>query len=87
MDEADQAMMQGGGGFTANNFFQNVIGLLVIGVFSLAYKLIFRTKWVKLEEADCVTGRKVLEADEIAMLDAYYRIPKWRRALRYLIIA
>jgi len=74
----------GGGSFTANNFFLYVIGILIIGVFTLAYKVFFRTAWVDPKTADLVTGRRTLTVDEIAQLDAYYAMPTWRRVLTYL---
>ncbi|KAH8666070.1 amino acid permease-domain-containing protein [Ilyonectria robusta] len=77
-------LMVGGGGFTAINFFQYTIGLLVILGFTAAYKLIRRTKWQDPATADLTTGRHVLSVDEIQFLDAYYRRPLWRRIGTYV---
>ncbi|EXJ76880.1 hypothetical protein A1O3_10525 [Capronia epimyces CBS 606.96] len=74
----------GGAGFTANNFFQYTIGLIVIVVFTVAYKIIMRTKWQDVATADLVRGRHVLSADEIKRLDEYYRRPLWRRIGTYV---
>lgn len=71
-------------GFSANTFFQYTIGLIVIAVFTLAYKIIMRTKWQNPATVDLVTGRHVLSAEELQMLDAYYQRPAWRRAATYV---
>ncbi|CAI6082723.1 unnamed protein product [Clonostachys chloroleuca] len=75
------AISPSGGSFTAANFFQYTIGLLLIIVFSLAYKVIRRTNWVDPATADLTTGRNVLRVKEINYLDGYTRLPAWRRAL------
>ncbi|KAF5013786.1 hypothetical protein FDECE_204 [Fusarium decemcellulare] len=74
----------GGGGFTAYNFFQNLIGLLLIVSTTLGYKLIMRTKWVDPATADLVTGRSHLTVEQIQFLDEYYSRPLWRRLLTYV---
>ncbi|CAG8180173.1 unnamed protein product [Penicillium salamii] len=74
----------GGTGFTATNFFQYILGILIIFSFTLAYKLIYRTPWRDPKTADCTTGRRPLSTEEIAMLDSYYRQPAWRRFLTYV---
>ncbi|KAE8552195.1 hypothetical protein EYB25_006089 [Talaromyces marneffei] len=73
-----------GGGFTAYNFFSYTIGLLVIVIFTLAYKIILRTKWQDPMTADLVTGRRELTTEEIQQLDAYYSRPMWRRLCEYM---
>ncbi|CAG8296771.1 unnamed protein product [Penicillium salamii] len=73
-----------GTGFTATNFFQYILGILIIFSFTLAYKLIYRTPWRNPKTADCTTGRRPLSAEEIAMFDSYYRQPAWRRFLTYV---
>lgn len=75
---------QGGGAFSAYNFFEYTIGLLIIFGFTLAYKLIFRTPWRDPRTADCTTGRRTLDTEEIIMLDEYYRQPMWKRFLTYV---
>lgn len=79
-------LFKGGSGFSASNFFQYVLGLLLIGSFTIAYKIIYRTPWRDPRTADCTTGRRTLSADEIAVLDNYYRQPAWRRFLTYVQI-
>lgn len=77
-------ILQGDGEFTAENFFQYIIGVLIIVVFTIAYKLIFRTKWVDPATADCLSGRRTLGIEEIQQLDDYYKQPKWRRFFTYV---
>ncbi|XEU97447.1 hypothetical protein FSHL1_002733 [Fusarium sambucinum] len=74
----------GGGGFTPNNFFQYIIGILIIVGFTLGYKIIMRTPWRDLATADLKTGRRQLSIEEINELDAYYSMPKWRRFGTYV---
>ncbi|UZP38450.1 hypothetical protein NXS19_006266 [Fusarium pseudograminearum] len=74
----------GGGGFTAYNFFQNIIGMLLIVVFTLGYKVFMRTKWQSAKTADLQTGRNELRPDEIEFLDQYYSRPWWKRLGTYL---
>ncbi|KAG6356532.1 hypothetical protein INS49_015920 [Diaporthe citri] len=73
-----------GSGFTAENFFQHTIGLLIIIVFTLGYKSIYRTQWRDPKTADLVTGRRTLSVEEITELDNYYEMPKSRRFLTYI---
>ncbi|EMT73294.1 General amino acid permease AGP1 [Fusarium odoratissimum] len=74
----------GGAGFSASNFFQYMIGVLVIFGFTAGYKVIFRTPWRDPATADCLTGRRHLSVEEIKHLDEYYAKPKWRRFLTYV---
>ncbi|KAF7544172.1 hypothetical protein G7Z17_g10160 [Cylindrodendrum hubeiense] len=74
----------GGAGFSANNFFQYIIGILIIVVFTVAYKLILRTPWRDPATADLKTGRRHLSTEEINELDAYYSTSKWRRFGTYV---
>ncbi|KAJ5773732.1 hypothetical protein N7457_008628 [Penicillium paradoxum] len=76
----------GGDGFSASNFFQYILGLLLIVTFTIGYKVIYRTPWRDPRTADCKTGRRPLGPDEIAVLDKYYRQPAWRRFLTYVQI-
>lgn len=43
-----------------------------------------RTKWQHPETADLVTGRHIIGAEELQLLDEYYRRPVWRRAATYV---
>ncbi|KAJ5354908.1 hypothetical protein N7541_005952 [Penicillium brevicompactum] len=74
----------GATGFTATNFFQYMLGILIIFSFTFGYKVIYRTPWRDPKTADCTTGRRPLATEEIAMLDHYYRQPSWRRFLTYV---
>lgn len=76
--------MQGGDGLSAESFFQDSIGILVIVSFTLAYKLIYRTKLRNPATADLKYGRRTLGIDEIKQLDDYYKQPAWRRFLTYV---
>ncbi|KAF5024686.1 hypothetical protein F66182_3256 [Fusarium sp. NRRL 66182] len=71
-------------GFTAENFFQYMIGVIVIFSFTLGYKLIYGTPWRDPATADCLTGRRHLSVEEINQLDAYYSMSKWRRFGTYV---
>ncbi|KAK1532036.1 uncharacterized protein CCOS01_04019 [Colletotrichum costaricense] len=74
----------GGGGFTAENFFQYTIGLILILGATLGYKIIYRTPWRDPNTADCITGRRELSTEEIKQLDEYYKQPKIRRFFSYV---
>ncbi|KAE9581595.1 Amino-acid permease GAP3 [Colletotrichum fructicola] len=74
----------GSDSFSAENFFQYMIGFLVIVVFTIGYKVIYRTPWRDPNTADCVTGRRNLSVEEINQLDDYYKMSRWRRFLTYV---
>ncbi|RDW72304.1 uncharacterized protein DSM5745_07476 [Aspergillus mulundensis] len=69
--------------FTIYNFFSNILGILVIVVPTVLYKVILRTKWRDPKTADLVTGRRQLVAEEILLLDEHYSRPLWRRVATY----
>ncbi|KAJ4244167.1 hypothetical protein NW762_014548 [Fusarium torreyae] len=71
-------------GFTAYNFFQYMIGLIIIFTFTLGYKLIFKTPWRDPATADLVTRRRPLTVEELEQLDHHYEMPRWRRVGTYL---
>ncbi|KAJ5304264.1 uncharacterized protein N7443_003924 [Penicillium atrosanguineum] len=73
-----------GGGFTAYNFFSNMIGLILIFTATIGFKIIFRTPWRDPATADLVTGHRELTTKEIRHLDAYYNRPLWRRIGTYV---
>ncbi|PYI09197.1 hypothetical protein BO78DRAFT_405160 [Aspergillus sclerotiicarbonarius CBS 121057] len=73
-----------GSAFSLYNFFSYTIGLLLIIVATVMYKIIRRTPWRDPTTADLVTGRAELTAKEIRQLDAYYERPTWRRIGTYL---
>ncbi|KAJ3520572.1 hypothetical protein NM208_g13655 [Fusarium decemcellulare] len=74
----------GGLGWTAENFFQYTFGIIIIVVFTIAYKLILRTPWRNPETADLKTGRRHLSTEELNELDAYYAMSKFRRFGTYV---
>ncbi|RAH39827.1 uncharacterized protein BO95DRAFT_426076 [Aspergillus brunneoviolaceus CBS 621.78] len=81
---AVSSVLLSGGGFTAYSFFSATIGLILIVVFTIAYKILRRTPWRDPATADLVTGLRELSTGELRMLDAYYRRPLWRRLGTYL---
>ncbi|KAL0931428.1 amino acid permease [Colletotrichum truncatum] len=74
----------GSSDFSVENFFQFMIGFLVIFAFTIGYKVIYRTPWRDPKTADCVTGRRNLSVEEINQLDDYYKLSTWRRFLTYV---
>lgn len=70
--------------FSAYNFFSYTIGLILIIVATVLYKIVFRTEWRDPNTADLGTGRAVLTAEDIRRLDVYYGMPRWRRVGTYL---
>ena len=77
-------LWQGANELSAYNFFQYMIGVVIVVVFTIAHKIIYRTRIRSAAEVDLQTGRRTLEELEIAMLRAYYSRPPWRRALSYV---
>lgn len=73
-----------GSSFTAYNFFQYIIGILIIFVFTIAYKLLMRTPWRDPATADLKTGRNKISPEDLAQLDSYYAMSKWRRFGTYI---
>ncbi|KAF2720211.1 hypothetical protein K431DRAFT_271280 [Polychaeton citri CBS 116435] len=70
--------------FSASNFFQYTLGIILIVTLTVGYKLIFRTPWRDLKTAYLHTGRRPLTVEEIQQLDGYYAMPKWRRLVSYV---
>lgn len=65
------------------DFFEYMIGVLLIVGSYIGYKLVFRTKIRNLKDIDLQTGRRVLSEKEINLLRDYYAKPAWRRGLSY----
>lgn len=65
------------------DFFEYMIGVLLIVGSYIGYKLVFRTKIRNLEDIDLRSGRRVLSEKEINLLRDYYAKPAWRRGLSY----
>lgn len=61
-----------------------MIGLILIFIATIGFKVIFRTPWRDPATADLVTGRRELSTEEIKVLDAYYDRPMWRRISTYV---
>ncbi|KAL4785927.1 amino acid permease/ SLC12A domain-containing protein [Aspergillus varians] len=70
--------------FTVSNFFTYIIGILIIAVPTLLYKVILRTEWRNPATADLVSGRRRLVQDEILLLDHHYSKSRWRRVGTYM---
>ncbi|KAL6364822.1 hypothetical protein LRP88_00795 [Fusarium phalaenopsidis] len=63
-----------GSGFTAYNFFQYLIGLIIIVVFTIVFKLVKRSPWRDPQSVDLITGRRRLTVEDMAQLDHYYSL-------------
>lgn len=74
----------GGTGLSAENFFEYMIGIIIIIVFTVGFKLIMKTEWRNPKTADLVTGRRTLSPEEIKQLDDYYTMAKWKRFGTYV---
>lgn len=61
-----------------------MIGLLLILVSGIGYKLIFRTKLRDPMTVDLQTGRRPLTGEEIDSLNAYRESPAWRRFVTFI---
>jgi len=69
------------------NFFMVYLAAPIIIISYIAYKLWFKTRWVKTSEIDLVTGRRE-DAEEIEVLKAADRLEMkewhwWRRGYEY----
>ncbi|KAF9891224.1 hypothetical protein FE257_004788 [Aspergillus nanangensis] len=72
-----------GDGFTAYNFFIYMVGLIIIVGAGVVHKLVSRTKWQDPAAADCQSGRHELKAEELRLLDEYYKKSRARRVASY----
>lgn len=61
-----------------------MIGLIIIVVFTAAYKIFRRTPWRDPKSADLPTGRRRMSPEELLQLDHYYGMSSWRRFLTYI---
>ncbi|KAL4808841.1 amino acid permease/ SLC12A domain-containing protein [Aspergillus unguis] len=71
-------------GFTAYSFFQNILGLLIIVVFTALYKVLLKTHWRDPKTADLIRGRRQLSTEEMALMQKHYARPLWRRIGTYV---
>ena len=78
--------IQGSSKPSVYNFFEYMIGVLLIGSSYIGYKLIFRTKLRDPKLVDLKTGRRHLSEEEIDFLRKYYSQPLWRRFCTYFEI-
>ena len=69
----------GGASISAENFFEYMIGIIIIVGFTGAFKLIMKTQWRDPKTADLVTGRRTLSEEELHQLREYYAQPAWKR--------
>ncbi|RDW85811.1 putative amino acid permease [Coleophoma crateriformis] len=69
---------------SAYYFFEYLIGLLLILVSGVGYKLIFKTKLRDPKTADLQTGRRPLSTTDVEILDAYNGQPAWRRFITFI---
>ncbi|KAJ9660897.1 hypothetical protein H2198_002242 [Neophaeococcomyces mojaviensis] len=74
----------GGTSLSAENFFEYMVGIIIIVVFTVAFKLIMRTEWRDPKTADLKTGRRTLSGEEIQQLHDYYKQSAWRRFGTYV---
>ncbi|WFD18465.1 hypothetical protein MCAP1_000668 [Malassezia caprae] len=67
----------------AEDFFNGMISLVVVIVFGLAWKLIARTRFVRIGEMDIYTGRREAVSDEVLEQEQAEKRakPTWKRIL------
>jgi amino acid transporter len=70
----------------ASNFFQTFLCVPLFLVLWIGYKIIFKTKWVDPAKADIHSGRRPLNEQDIAFLDAYYAQPMYKRVFSYVTL-
>ncbi|CDK27986.1 unnamed protein product [Kuraishia capsulata CBS 1993] len=73
-----------GGSPNAYDFFETYLGVPLVLVTYLVYKIVFRTKFVRSADVDLVEGYRPLSDDEIIVLETYYSMPWWRRLWSYV---
>lgn len=69
---------------SAYSFFEYLIGLILILVSGIGYKLVFRTKLRDPRYIDLQTGRRAISDDEIDMLNQHHNLPTWRKFLSFI---
>jgi amino acid transporter len=74
----------GGAAPNAYDFFQTYLGVPIVLVAYLGFKVIFKTKFRKANEIDLVTGHEPLTAEQEAFLDKYYAQTMWQRIWSYV---
>jgi yeast amino acid transporter len=76
--------VSGGVAPTAYSFFQYNLGVVLILGAGLGYKIIFDTKFRRLQEIDLVTGRARMTVDQRRELDDYRAMTRGKRLLTYI---
>lgn len=77
-------MWQGAEIPSAYNFFQYMIGVVLVMGSGLIYKIVFITKIRDVNIVDLQTGRRPIVGAELDMLNKYYAQPSWKRFLTYV---
>lgn len=75
-------------GELVEDFFEVYLAAPIIVISGVTYKLWFRTRWVRTDEIDLVTGRRE-DAEEVAVLKEMDRVERqgwhwWRRGYEIL---
>jgi amino acid transporter len=81
---ADALYPVGGTPLSAYDFFETYLGVPLVLVAMIGYKLIFRTKIRRASEIDLVSGHQPLTEEQEKFLDHYYTLPMWRRVWSYI---
>ncbi|EXJ94533.1 hypothetical protein A1O1_02929 [Capronia coronata CBS 617.96] len=74
----------GGTNLSAYDFFETYLGVPLVLVAIVGYKLIFRTKFRRASEIDLVSGHRPLTEEDEHFLDQYYAQPMWKRVWSYV---
>ncbi|KAJ4421732.1 hypothetical protein N0V82_003576 [Gnomoniopsis sp. IMI 355080] len=69
---------------SAYAFFEYVIGLILVVLSGVGYKIICRTKMRDPRTADLQSGRRPLNEEEILDLDRYNSQPTWRKVKSFI---
>ncbi|KAL2834228.1 amino acid permease/ SLC12A domain-containing protein [Aspergillus cavernicola] len=73
-----------GNNLSAYDFFSTYLGVPLVLVSVIGYKVVFRTKVRRASEIDLVTGFQGLSVENELFLDRYYALPLWRRVWSYV---
>jgi len=74
----------GGTPLSAYDFFETYLGVPLVLVAVIGYKLIYRTKFRRASEIDLVSGHRPLTKENEEFLDHYYSLPLGRRIWSYI---
>jgi amino acid transporter len=73
-----------GSGFSAYTFFQYMLGVCMIIISYVGYKVIFKTKFRDPYTADLHTGRAVLSKEQLGELEKYKSMSRNKRFGTYI---